>query len=186
MLEQLHGPNQILERIAIDPTASFEESQARVIERLQSLGIPMRTKDEEHLANLTHLLTPNAREAAETYEQTHRLMRDEMMHGVIMKQSAEQGADYAGGYKGRFLGIEKLSEEEGRSAVARILSDTEPGQMRRGLTGISSARDVEALSEEVIGYLGKNRGGLGTMARDTLEKIIESGGVAAKLMRFRV
>ena len=186
MLEQLHGPNEILERIAIDPTASFEESQARVIERLQSLGIPMRTKDEEHLVNLTHLLTPNAREAAETYEQTHRLMRDEMMYEAEMKRAAKQGAAYTGGYEGIFLGVEKLSQEEGRSAVARILSDKEPGQMTRGVTGISSARDVEALSEEVMGYLGKNRGGLGTMARDTLEKIIESGGVAAKLMRFRV
>jgi hypothetical protein len=151
---QLRGKQEILERIAIDPTATFEDSQARVMERLQALGMPMRTKDEEHLANLTHLLTPNAREAAETYQATHALMLDTMVYDQQIAKAASQGAEYTGGYKGQYLGIEKLSREEGIAAVARVNPGREPMAMRRGITGISSGNDVEALSEEVISNLG--------------------------------
>lgn len=186
---------------------SFEDVDRKVREALSKLNIVFRTAEEENLANFTMLLTENAQKEALEYNDAH-YKKAAMVHESYIKEG--RGAYTEGAYRSY---IREGYERDGIEGIVQALKDN--GNQPAGTSGFSGSRssdDVLRLQEQVVEHVKSNNlaGQIlhgpsladiknamhaeevqaatesVSMARRTLQNIIEGSELAAKVMRFRV
>jgi hypothetical protein len=192
----------ILQRISLAADETFESAHARVTAALQGLNIPMRTVEEERLANLEMAISERGQRASAGYMEAsaETKMRElaklmdsgkSVPHRVPdnldeMSKLADQDYNYNYIENGRPNSRNLQAPLQGRAYREGGLDG-----LRAEITKQHGTFDAFGRRGEVIGQLEEltARAGdaagrkLGTLSKGTLRNILKAGEVAAAVMR---
>lgn len=191
------GEQTILDKISINPNETFEEAHSRVIESLNKLNIPMRTKEEERLANLEIAISERGQKAAAQYSlasaETRLREISKSIDGYDIPDNLDELieiADENGSYMRTVNGNLEIGEVKG-AIRARAYKEGGLEGLRAQIIKEEGSFEAFGRRPEVLGEIkeltdkaGEVAGNkLGTMSKRTLSELIRSSETAAAVMK---
>ena len=172
----IKGEQTVLDMVKIGSDETEDSVQKRIFAKLQSLNIPIRTKEEADLANLEMLISDRGRQATDEHiAATFEGQLNDIARVINEGNPAYSETSYLFPDRGRAYrsgGIEGLKAQILKEETMEAFTD------RRGAPG-----HVKKMNE-LFSAVGKKSGKeLGTMSKRTLSNILESGDTAIKVMR---
>jgi hypothetical protein len=186
----------ILKRISLGVDESFEDAHSRIMASLQELNIPMRTVEEEGLANLEMAISERGQRASVGYmkDSAETRMR-EVAKAIDSGQTVYDIPDNLD----EILKSPKEMSSDGRPILRNIKAPLQARAYKEG--GLDGLRaeitkqegtfeafgrrgEVVGQLEELTNLAGESAGSkLGTLSKGTLKNILKAGEVAAAVMR---
>ena len=185
----IEGEQTILDLITFSGDETEEAIQSRILEKLQKLNIPLRTSEEEKLANLEMAISDRGKRAADRYLTASAETKLKEITGLITSGDFRYAEDHISTFvrDGKYIGKPELSESSLRGSAFRFGGEEGlRAQIIRDSGSLEAiARRPESVTKfkELYESAGKASGReLGTLSRRTLKGLLAAGKTAASVM----